>query len=153
MAQESVLVADVGDGGVWVESVQRSSCGSCQAKSGCGQSALESIGRPVRLWVATDLKLEAGQQVTLDLPDGSLMSSALALYGIPMVGLILGAVAGQTAGGESASMLVGLLGLLFGFGAARWLSNQRKGQWLPRIVAVAEPGTTMTITASEHLKG
>ncbi|WP_221799087.1 SoxR reducing system RseC family protein [Oceanobacter mangrovi] len=136
MAQETVLVADVGEGGVWVESEQKSSCGGCQAKSGCGQSALEKIGRPVRLWVDTTESLAVGQRVVLDLPEGSLLLSSMTLYGLPLAGLIGGAVVGQAAGGETASMLIGGGGLLFGFAAARWFSNRYRKRWSPVIVTV-----------------
>jgi len=138
MAQEIVSVTDVGSGGVWVESVQKSSCGSCSAKSGCGQSALESMGRPVRLWIDTELELSVGQQIILDLPSGSLASSALALYGLPLVGLTLGAISGQSAGGESASIIIGILGLVGGFFAARLLVSKYRQRWMPQVVSVMD---------------
>ena len=142
MAQEIVVVTDIGKGGIWVESVQKSSCGSCAAKAGCGQSALESMGRPVRLWVDTELELTAGQQVVLDLPAGSLASSALALYGLPLVGLALGAMAGQAAGGESLSIVTAVLGLLAGFLGARAVVAKYRQQWMPQVVSVCASSTS-----------
>ena len=136
MAQEIVVVTDTGEGGVWVEGIQQSACNSCSAKAGCGQKTLSSLGKPVKLWVPTELLLSPGQQVILDLPSGSLAASAVALYGLPLGGLILGAVVGNAAAGDGGALLAGAAGLVLGFGIARYLANARKGEWLPAIVSV-----------------
>jgi len=61
MSQEIVEVIEQGDGGIWVEAVQRSACNSCNARSGCGQHSMSKLGRPMRLWVNTEQKLQPGQ--------------------------------------------------------------------------------------------
>ena len=93
--RELVRVTERGKGGIWVEGVQQSACNSCSAKSGCGQHSLSKLGRPVRLWVDTPEQFEIGEIVELTLPQGSLAASAAALYGLPLLGLIAGAVAGH----------------------------------------------------------
>lgn len=150
MNQEIVEVVEIGDGGIWVEGVQRSACGSCSARAGCGQHTLNKLGRPVRLWVETK-KVEAtsletadnntyrvGDQVTLALPSGSLAFSALSLYGLPLIGLVLGAILGNLPDNQGASevqsMLGAVLGLVLGLGAARWFARRNKSDWQPRIV-------------------
>lgn len=134
MNQEIVEVVGIGEGGVWVEGIQQSACGSCSARAGCGQHTLSKLGRPVRLWVATDDVYQLGQQVVIGLPQGSLAFSALSLYGLPLLGLILGAVAGFQGGSEPLSMLVGALGMIGGMFAARTLGRRRQQDWQPRVV-------------------
>lgn len=133
MSQEIVEVIEQGAGGVWVEAVQRSACNSCHARSGCGQHSLSKLGRPMRLWINTEQKLQPGQQVVLTLPDGSLALSALAMYGLPLLGLIGGALAGQLTGSDGWTGLAALAGLGAGFILARWLAGRYQSQWQPAL--------------------
>lgn len=134
MNQEIVEVVEIGDGGIWVEGIQRSACGSCNARSGCGQHTLNKLGRPVRLWVETLDKHLIGEEVVLALPEGSLAFSALSLYGLPLIGMVIGAVLGNLGGSETQSMLVGVAGLVVGLGAARLIARRNKDGWQPSIV-------------------
>jgi len=131
--RELVRVTERGKGGIWVEGVQQSACNSCSAKSGCGQHSLSKLGRPVRLWVDTPEQFEIGEIVELTLPQGSLAASAAALYGLPLLGLIAGAVAGHQLWGESASVFTALVGLAVGFLAARVLSSRFRDEWQPTV--------------------
>lgn len=133
MSQEVVEIVEVADGGVWVEAMQRSACSSCNARSGCGQHSLSKLGRAMRLWVATDRTFKTGEEVVLTLPDGSLAMSALALYGIPLIGLLFGSVAGHFISGELASVIGGLAGLGFGFVLARKVADAKKDDWQPQF--------------------
>jgi sigma-E factor negative regulatory protein RseC len=141
MSQEMVEVKEIGQGGVWVEGVQRSSCGSCSSRSGCGHASLAEMGRPVRLWIETAETLDEGQHVVLDLPDGALAASATTLYGLPLLTLIGGAVSGQMIAGDSGALFAGAVGLAAGFYGARKLAELFRGSWQPRIVSVCDrPG-------------
>ena len=141
MSQEIVEVKEIGTGGVWVEGIQRSACGGCNARKGCGHASLAELGKPMRLWISTAQSLDAGQHVVLDLPDGALATSAAVLYGLPLIGLIVGAVAGQNLGGDTAALVLGGAGLLGGFGVARHFASRNRERWQPRIVSVCErPG-------------
>jgi len=132
--QEIVEVVEIGDGGVWVEGIQQSACGSCSARAGCGQHSLSKLGRPVRLWVESTRALQIGEHVTLELPQGSLAVSALSLYGLPLAGLIGGALLGYQGGSDLVSMLSGMLGLISGMLSARWLASRNRERWQPRIL-------------------
>ena len=134
MNQEIVEVVEIGDGGIWVEGVQRSACGSCSARAGCGQHSLSKLGRPVRLWVKSSQVFQVGQQVVLSLPQGSLALSALNMYGLPLIGLIAGAMAGYTTGSEPASVITGLIGLGAGLWLARMIAHRREKDWQPQIL-------------------
>ncbi|WP_430459612.1 SoxR reducing system RseC family protein [Thalassolituus sp. LLYu03] len=133
MSQEIVRIIEVADGGVWVEAVQRSACGSCNARSGCGQHSLSKLGRPMRLWVPGGEGLKAGQDVVLEMPSGSLALSALLLYGLPLLGLIVGATLGQK-GGDLMSGLGAVAGLSAGFLSAKVMSGHFRSRWTPKLL-------------------
>ncbi|MFC3681029.1 SoxR reducing system RseC family protein [Bacterioplanoides pacificum] len=133
MSQEVVEIVGIGRDGVWVEAMQQSACSSCNARSGCGQQSLSKLGRKMRLWVATDKPFRVGQQATLTLPQGSLAISALVLYGLPLLGMLLLSLLGHFLWLEPGAMLAGLAGLLLGFMAARLISERKKDDWQPRF--------------------
>lgn len=133
MSQEIVEIVEVGEQGVWVEAMQQSACSSCNARSGCGQHSLSKLGRKMRLWVPTERHFSVGEQATLTLPDGSLALSALVLYGMPLVSMILFAVAGHWLAGEPGSVIAGLGGLISGFWVARKIADDNKEQWQPQF--------------------
>ncbi|MGB1091200.1 MAG: SoxR reducing system RseC family protein [Oceanobacter sp.] len=137
MSREIVEVKEIAEQGVLVEGIQASACSSCNAKAGCGHASLAKIGRPVRLWVPTEKSLQVGQHVVLDLPDGSLAASATTMYGIPLLGLVIGAASGQSAG-DLGAFVSGAAGLLIGFLIARGIANRFRDQWQPRVVEVCE---------------
>src|SRR5690554_1804861 len=89
MSQEWVTVKQIEPGGIWVESLQRSACDSCNARSGCGQRTLSQLGKPIRLWIPSEETFQIGQQVLVELPTGGLALSSLMLYGLPWSLLLL----------------------------------------------------------------
>lgn len=133
MNQEWVTVSDIASGGIWVESLQRSACDSCNARSGCGQRTLANLGRTVRLWVPTEQRYQIGQRLQLELPNGGLALSALLLYGLPLLILMLGAGLGQISG-ELQAALLGLTGLGLGLLLSRKLTQHYQHLWQPKIV-------------------
>lgn len=133
--REQVVVKELAAGGIWVEGVQASACESCQAKSGCGQQSLKKLGRPVTLWVETSQKFSVGEEVSVELPDGAVAMSALVLYGIPLLGLALGAViASRFDMPDWQTFLGASAGLAVGFAVARGLSERYQEQWQPRLI-------------------
>ena len=143
--KETVRIIELAKGGVWVEGIQQSACGSCQAKSGCGQHSLSKLGRPVRLWVETHDTFQVDDIVELELPHGSLAISAATLYGLPLLGLVIGAVGGNAWLSETLSLLTGALGLAVGFAAARYLSGRFKESWQPIISRSSCPPQAQTV--------
>lgn len=142
MNQEWVTVNQVEADGIWVESLQRSACDSCNARSGCGQRTLSQLGRPIRLWIATDASFSVGQQVQVELPNGGLALSALMLYGLPLLMLILAALLGQTLENDILAAVIGLAGLAVGLYMSRQLTQRYKQLWQPRVL----PSCIKTVT-------
>ncbi len=133
MNQEWVEITAVEPGGVWVEGMQRSACGSCSARAGCGQHTLSKLGRPLTLWVPTEGQWRIGQQVLLSMPAGSLALSALMLYGLPLVSMMVLAVAGRWLSGDGLAAVLGLLGLAGGFLLSHRVAMINRERWQPQI--------------------
>lgn len=134
MNQEWVTVSAVEPKGIWVESLQRSACDSCSARSGCGQRTLSQLGKPIRLWVASEEPHTVGQQVLVELPTGGLAFSALLLYGLPLLTLLLAALLGQTLESDLVAAIIGLAGLVIGLYISRKLTNHYKHWWQPKVL-------------------
>lgn len=147
MNQEMVEVTALADGGVWVEATQRSACGSCQARAGCGQHSLSQLGRPLKLWVPVSGDFRVGQQVLLILPRGSLAASAMVLYGLPLLLLLPGAGIGQWLGGDGMAALLGAAGLIGGFWGGRIIARHFASRWQPKI----ESGCSLQLIHSDQV--
>lgn len=134
MNQEWVTVSKVEAGGIWVESLQRSACDSCNAKAGCGQRTLTQLGKPIRLWVASEQPFSVGQQVLVELPAGGLAFSALLLYGLPLITLLVAALLGQALESDLWAAALGLGGLAIGLYLSRQLTQHYKQWWQPKVL-------------------
>ena len=94
-----------GDGDFVVVSVERqSACGSCSAKAGCGTSLLADWfpRRRLTLRLPNTVGAKPGEAVVLGLDEARFQTASLLLYALPLAGLLLGAIAGES--------LVGVVG-------------------------------------------
>lgn len=120
MLTESGLVIAVEQDHLWVETISRSACGSCQARAGCGQSLLARWAeRSSYLKVPLDhhdpASFAVNDSVTLGIPRDVVVKSSLLLYCLPILLLVLGALAGQHYwNSEAASIAAALVGLGLG---------------------------------------
>jgi sigma-E factor negative regulatory protein RseC len=118
MIEERALVIDAGDGYAWVETQRQSSCGNCSVNKGCGTAALAKVmgHRRTRLRVLSNFSLQAGDEVIIGIEERALVQGSLAVYIGPLASMLVGAGFGQLAvGSETASVLLGIGGLLGGF--------------------------------------
>jgi sigma-E factor negative regulatory protein RseC len=126
---------------------RQSTCGSCSARSGCGNGVLaEVLGRRVlefRLANADDLR--PGDRVTLGIHDRALVSGALIMYLLPLLGLIATPVVlGWMLPGvpEGGRILAGVGGFALGLIAVRrWLRD--RGQRFEPVLLGREPAGTI----------
>lgn len=139
MIEEQVVVISIEVGGAWVEGVQQSACGSCSAKAGCGKHTMNQLGRKVSLWLPHDVDLSIGQQVVVGLPEGAILRSTMALYGIPLIFLLLGAILGHALLGELGSIVFSVLLMLLGFIVARRRAHKNKHNWQPKFIRTCAP--------------
>lgn len=118
--------------GMWVETLQRSACGSCHAQKGCGHSALAKMGVSAsRLWVLFEgrdpAKYSIGDQVTIGVPEDVIAKGSLFVYMTPLFFMIAATlIAHQEKLSDAMSAVAALLGLLVGAVIVRWRSYQTR---------------------------
>jgi sigma-E factor negative regulatory protein RseC len=122
MIEETAHVVEAEGEYAWVETERRSSCSSCSAK-GCGTGALSKIlgRRSPQLKVLNPIDAKAGDEVVLGIREQALLKGSLAVYIVPLLAMLAGALLGDALAPqwesepETLSMLFGLLGLVAGF--------------------------------------
>ena len=119
MIEERARVVSVNGGEVWVETVRSSACGTCSAKSGCGQELMRKLSgnRALHFKIRYSGSVKPGDQVVLGLEEGFFLKSSLLIYGLPLFTFILAIIGGDLLLQWSELWVVaaGLLGLLLGF--------------------------------------
>lgn len=123
MIEETATIVRVEDHAVWVETRRKSSCGGCAAKNGCGVSVLDKLFAAKRssLRVLAEPGYQPGEEVVIGIREQALVRGSLAVYSVPLLGLILGALAGTLAAGqgltanaELSAILLGVTGFIAG---------------------------------------
>ncbi|WP_288373165.1 SoxR reducing system RseC family protein, partial [uncultured Marinobacter sp.] len=101
----------------WVQTIRTSACQSCSARSGCGQRALASVsgGRANQILVANTVDARVGDEVVIGVDEQSVLTASLAVYGLPLVLMVLGSIGAYRWLG--ATDLVAITGALAGLAA------------------------------------
>jgi sigma-E factor negative regulatory protein RseC len=103
---------------VWLESIQQSACTACSAKSACGQGLLNSIFQSKRHYfkvstIGFNEKLQIGDEVEISVDEHVLSLGALAVYGLPLLTMIGGALFASSL--QQSSDAYALTGAFLGF--------------------------------------
>ncbi|BBP43470.1 SoxR reducing system RseC family protein [Thiosulfativibrio zosterae] len=122
-----VVMAD--ESFIWVKTQRQSGCSGCQSEKGCGTSTLAKLFAPESsspLKILNTLNAKEGQQVMLSLNEADLIKHSFMAYGLPLLGLFVGAFALQLVLKDAVSsdwpaILGGFLGLFAGWGVTRWI--------------------------------
>jgi sigma-E factor negative regulatory protein RseC len=123
MIEETGQVVRIEDGGVWVETRRRSTCSGCAAEKGCGTATLSKVlgRRRTLVRVLASTPLQVGDQVVIGISEQALVRGSLAVYAVPLLLLMIGAVLGEAGAGkglwddaELGSLVLGVGGLAVG---------------------------------------
>ncbi|ROR32125.1 SoxR reducing system RseC family protein [Inmirania thermothiophila] len=136
MIETSGRVIRVEGDHAWVEAQRRAGCDGCEAAAGCGSGALASVfgRRAVRVRALNAAGARAGDEVTVALDEGAMLRGVVAVYLVPLLGLLAGGIAvGAVAGGDGPA----LAGAAAGFAAGLALARAYAGRW--RRGARAQP--------------
>ena len=113
---EAHVVEMASDNDIWIEVPTRIvACDHCPTPIGCQTGLLGQTNQPRRYRMRNTLNLRVGDRVSLAVAEGTVFRAALASYGIPLLLVISGAVAGQWLAGDGASAVGALVGLAIGF--------------------------------------
>lgn len=128
MIEERGRVLSVEPGAVWVETIRRSTCGSCQARDGCGQALLQRLGSGARsgfIRAISEQPLAIGDEVIIGLAENAVLKASALVYVLPLLLLFLSAVLADLAGlSEPWLILAALGGLTAGFVATGWYTRR-----------------------------
>ncbi|OOF65104.1 SoxR reducing system RseC family protein [Rodentibacter sp. Ppn85] len=95
MLKESAVVISYENGVAKVKCQSQSACGQCAAKNNCGTSSLSELNgkRGEHIFnVETMMPLREGQVVEIGLEEKSMLFSALFMYIVPLVALLVATV-------------------------------------------------------------
>lgn len=140
MLTETGQIVAVETDGLWVETIQRSTCGSCAAKSGCGQHLMSRMsGHNSYLWVSLQGRkaegFQVGDTITLGVPEAVVANGSLLVYLLPLVTMLaMTGLAHHLWQIEPVTILAGLVGLVSGGGWVRWRAHKTRHD--PRLQPV-----------------
>ncbi|WP_029891390.1 SoxR reducing system RseC family protein [Polycyclovorans algicola] len=144
MLEERAVVSRVEDGQVWVKPFASESCARCQRGQGCGGGVIGRLVSRRRVDIAVaciGATPAVGAVVRVGVEEGALMKAALAIFALPIAGLLAaGAFAHQLLGAHDLLVAAfAAIGLIGGFLVTRWLGEhwQALGQTQPRILGPA----------------
>ena len=133
--EASGTVAQI-DGDHAIVHMDQTGCGRCHEDGGCGGHNLGNLlCRSVRtLRVANPGQARVGDRVHVAVADGALRRSASLAYGLPLLALLAGALAGSVVYGESGAMVGALAGL-----SIAWLSLHLRTRFGKSATHPAQP--------------
>ena len=138
MVEETAQVIKMEGDVAWVQAIQKTACGSCQAQKGCGHSLLAKVGqKKIELPVATNnIHAEVGDQVVIGVPEQAILRSSLLMYGLPlMVMMAVALLASLLEMPEGPSVIASFIALIFGFVLVNLRSKHMNfAQWQPRLL-------------------
>lgn len=100
-----------------VVEIEQGGCGRCHEKGGCGGHHLTQTfcSGPRRYRVENAIGAEVGDTVSVAVAAGTLRRGANLAYGLPVLGLIGGAVVGAAVAGDAGAIPGSLLGVVGAF--------------------------------------
>ena len=143
MIEEQAEVTEVDGGHAWVACRAQQDCARCAAGNGCGGGLLGRwLGdRLQRIRVTHDGSVRVGECVVIGIDARVVLHAAGVVYGVPLVAMVAGALAGDAAFGSDAGAFAGLVaGLAAGFLWVRAFSRKMPVQrWFQPAVLRRAP--------------
>lgn len=145
MIIETGRVVAVEDSALWVQTIRKSACAQCSVKKGCGQALLAQMGQePGFVKVTFDAthspRYVEGTFVRIGIEENVMVKSALLLYLLPLILMLLGiALSAQWFESEAVSALVGLISLGLGAVITRYILEHgaRRSELEPVLIGPA----------------
>lgn len=133
-------------GKMTVSCQQQSSCGSCASRDSCGSGIVSKAlpGRQHQITITTEVQAKVGEVVEIGLSERSMLHSAMLVYVLPLLCLVLGAALGQwwfislAGGSELGVILTALVSGAVGLWLARHYAVRLEGvsAYQPSLIRV-----------------
>jgi sigma-E factor negative regulatory protein RseC len=154
MIEELGTVVDLQGDLARVRTERHRACGGCAADGACGTSLADRLlgRRPVVLLARNPLGALPGERVVVGVTERGLLVAALAVYLVPLLGLLCGALLGDWAGARLAPAAGDRWPLFGGFGgfllALSWLRGysahlSRDPARYPLVLRRCGPGSSV----------
>jgi len=114
LIHEEGVVRYIKDGYAYLETESSSGCGKCSSKNACSSASFFSSHVDPALRVLNKDNLKAGDIVRIGMPPEKLLLGTLLVYMLPLFSLFVLAALGKYLGGETASIVMGGVGLAAG---------------------------------------
>lgn len=141
MIKEKATVVSLSGNRAEVRMQRQDACSHCEMSRGCGTGAIGRLlgkrNKPVN--IAVDQNLKPGDQVELGLPDEAFLKASVLIYGLPLLGLFLGALLAETifTHVEWIVFIFAVAGLLSGLAASASIAKIKFArQFNPEVLAV-----------------
>jgi sigma-E factor negative regulatory protein RseC len=110
MLEQTAEVVKTAADGIWVRAVEPSGCGTCGGQ-GCASRRIAELfqRKPRHFLVDCDLSLSPGDRIVVGIARGSVLKSALRVYGLPLGLMLAGALLAQAVQPGDGPALVGML--------------------------------------------
>ncbi|MGF1687716.1 SoxR reducing system RseC family protein [Photobacterium japonica] len=133
-------------GHIVVSCQQQTSCGSCASQQSCGSGIVSKAlpGRQHKITIPTQQSVNIGDVVEIGLSERSMIHSALLVYVLPLLCLVVGAALGQwwfvsmVGGSELGVILTALSCAALGVGIAKHYAARLEGDsdYQPSLIRV-----------------
>lgn len=124
MLESQARVTAVEPGYAWIESERRSGCSQCGSSGSCGVSSLSKLFgvQRITLRLPDTLGVQTGDDVIIGLSERQMVTAAAVAYMLPLLIMIVIALAGVHLGyGQASLALLSFIGLVAGL----WLARHR----------------------------
>ncbi len=140
MITEQAVVTRRDGARIEVKLLRESACGGCELGKGCGTGALGRLlgNRSRPLSIECGEPLQPGDRIELQLSESALVRASLALYGLPLVGMLAAGVAAALAGlPEPAVAVISICGFYLGFKlSSRYAARLDRDDVKPRVADI-----------------
>ncbi|MCD1125545.1 SoxR-reducing system protein RseC [Jinshanibacter sp. LJY008] len=147
MLREWATVIDWQQGIATLRCEQQAGCSSCQSKASCGTRVLNKLGPQVihDLKIPIEQPLAVGQRVELGIPESGVLLSALLVYMVPLLGILLcSGLFYYGLGSDIAAVIGAVIGGALGFAVARFYAAKfsTSASVHPIILQIAIPSVS-----------
>lgn len=123
MIEQSAIILDIdsqadGESLATIEVVRKTACGLCGKTRGCGNSLWGKIfaHKATSFKAQNAINAYVGQSVVVGIDEAAVMKSALLLYVVPLVTMLIGSIlASQFHASDAAAIIGAAIGLLLGY--------------------------------------